>query len=149
MNTRIALFLTVIVMLSSCNKDDDTEPQAQQHQRDEISFTGKWQRQFEAGPGNPHTVDYIIYQDSIRYTLAGSVGNADYVMHRDTFLLENNRFIGHTSSNQHYLIFVKQKSNDSIALYKTEIADIAVGMAIEVPDDNTAANHGWNTYHKQ
>ena len=148
MKSKIMLMLTATLIFSSCSKDDGPIPEPQT-QRDEIPFTGTWQRQFEAGPGNLHTVDYLIYQDSIRYTLAGPVGQADYIMQRDTFLLENNRYIGHTNANQHYLIFVKNENNDSIALYKQEVVDIAEGMTIEVPADTTTANHGWNTYYKQ
>lgn len=140
--------LTATLVFSSCSKDYDfiIEPQ---RQRVEIPFTGKWQRQFEAGPGNLHTVDYLIYQDSIRYTLDGPIGQANYVLLRDTFLLENNRFIGHTSANQHYLIFVKYENTDSITLYKQEVADIEEGMTVDVPDANTTANHGWGVYHKK
>lgn len=148
MKAKIILMLTAILIFSSCSKDDDPilEPQVQ---RDEIPFTGVWQRQFEPIPSSLHTAKYFIYQDSIRYTLTGNLGQANYVMKRDTFLLENKRFIGHTNANQHYLIFVKYVNNDSIALYKQEVANVAEGMTIEVPDDTTIANHGWNTYYKQ
>ncbi len=149
MRPSITLFLAVILFSTSCKKEEIKPVVGPQTQRDEISFTGTWQRQFEAGSGNLHTVDYLIYQDSIRYTLAGPVGQANYLMQRDTFLLENNRFIGHTSSNQHYFIFVKYENTDSITLYKQEVADVTKGMTIDVPDDTTTANHGWGAYYKQ
>lgn len=133
-------------MSSACSKDDDN---IQPDLPSEISFTGNWTRQFEAGSGNLHTVLYAIHQDSMRYTLSGPVGNADYVMLRDTFILEDNRFIGHTPEGQHYLIFVKNISSDSITIYKQEIANVDEGLSIAVPDDNTTANHGWNIYYKE
>lgn len=147
----LLLAVVVTLFITACEKEDTTEtsdPQDQDIQLEAIPFTGNWQRQFEAGPGNLHTVNYAIYQDSIHYTLSGNIGNADYVMQRDTFLLDNNRFIGHTNSNQYYLLFVKHVSNDSIALYKQEVADVPDGMSITVPSDTTTANHGWNTYYK-
>ncbi len=113
-----------------------------------ISFTGNWSRQFEAGEGNWHTVTYSIYQDSIRYKLSGLIGNANYVLHRDRFQAEDNRFIGHTSANQYYLIFAKNITTDSIAIYKQQINSIDEGLTIAVPNANSTENHGWNTYHK-
>ncbi len=144
---RVSLVAAILVWVA-CSKEDDSPLQPLQNQREEIPYTGTWQRQFEAGPGNVHTAGYWIYQDSIRYTLTGPVGNADYAMKRDTFLSENNRFIGHTTANQYYLIFVKNVTNDSLSLYKQTVSNVAEGMTIAVPDDATTANHGWNTYHK-
>lgn len=114
-----------------------------------IPFTGNWSRQFEAGPGNLHAAVYYVYNDSIRYTLTGPVGQADYVIHRDTFLLDSNQFIGHTPDSTFYLIYVKNVSNDSITLYKQTVTDVTEGLGIAIPPDGTGQNYGWNTYHKQ
>ncbi len=148
MNKSIIVLLLGFIILTGCKKDDIIEPIPQPIIKVEIPFTGIWERQFEAGPGNLHTVNYFIYQDSIRYTLSGPVGNANYLMQRDTFLIESNRFIGHTNSNQYYLIFTKNVSTDSITIYKQEINDLAEGLSIDEPSDTTTQNHGWNTFHK-
>lgn len=145
MGKNILMILAVLLVIS-CDKDDDNIPEIEQ---EAISFNGVWSREFEAGEGNFHVAAYLVYQDSIRYTLAGSLGNANYVINRDTFLLENNRYIGHSITNQHYLIFVKNANQDSITLYKQEVIDMAEGLIIDVPADDTVANHGWNTYYKQ
>lgn len=144
--------LLAILLLSlgfaSCKKEEIT-PDPVPFQRVQIPFTGNWQRQFEAGPGNTHTSQYAIYQDSIRYVLAGPIGKANYLLLRDTFLLDKNRFIGHTSANQHYLIFVKEFAGDSISIYKQEIESISEGLSLDVPDDSTGANFGWGTYYRK
>lgn len=146
---RFVIYLIVFPFIFGACKKEKITPKTSQVQKENIPFTGTWQRQFEAGAGNLHTVNYLIYQDSIRYTLAGPIGNANYVMLRDTFLLTQNRFIGHTPDNQHYLIFVKNFNNDSLTLYKQAISDVSEGMNTTAPSDTTTANHGWNTYYKQ
>lgn len=133
------------LIFTACSNDDDSTT----NEKAEIPFTGTWERQFEAGPGNQQTASYFVYQDSIRYTLVGAVGNADYLMERDTFLIDNNRFIGHTDDAKYYLIFVKNENSDSITLYKQEVESITEGLSTEVPDDDTTEGHGWNTYYNQ
>ena len=115
----------------------------------EIPFTGDWSRQFEAGPGNLHTVHNLIYQDRLRNTLEGSIGVANYVMIRDTFLSEDNRYIGHTPDDQYYLLFTKVLDDKSISIYKQIVEDIDQGLDLTVPPASTTINHGWNTYEKQ
>lgn len=147
MKVVITSILAVVLVFISCNNDDNTP--IEKKSRDQITFTGTWERQFEPVPGNTHTADYFIYQDSIRYTLTGNVGNANYVMKRDTFLMKNNRFIGHTNENKYYLIFVKNITDNSLMLYKQEVESINEGLSIDVPADDTTENHSWNTYQKQ
>lgn len=158
MKHTIYYFTLIILILLSCKKEtpntdttleQSTQDDIQKPEKKNIPFVGVWQRQFEVGVGNTHNVNYLIYQDSIRYTLSGPIGNANYVILRDTFILTNNRFIGHTTDNNYYLIFVKNINNDSLTLYKQEITDFSEGMSVDAPSDTTSANHGWNTYFKQ
>jgi len=146
MKNIFALSLLGLVVFTACKKEK-TEliptPKAS------IPFTGIWERSFQAGPGNTQTVTYSIYQDSIKYVLDGPIGQANYVLHRDTFLLEDNRFIGHTNANSYYLIFVKNITADSIHLYKELVTSVSNGMAIDIPNDTTTQNHGWGTYSKK
>jgi len=143
----IAVIISLLLLVSCSNKED-VMPQVIDNTT-AIPFTGNWGRQFEAGPGNLHNVNYVIYQDSIRYTLSGSVGNANYLMIRDYFSLEDNRYIGHTTSNTYYVIFVKNISDNALTIYKQPVTDVAEGLSVEVPMDNNTDNHGWNTYEKQ
>ncbi|MGI9525509.1 MAG: hypothetical protein ACR2MS_00200 [Weeksellaceae bacterium] len=147
MNNLVSTYLLSIIVLTGCNHDDSIEPSPEPIIKAEIPFTGTWERQFEAGPGNLYTVNYYIYQDSIRYKLGGPIGNADYLMQRDTFLIENNRFIGHTNADKYYLMFTKNVSNNAITIYKQEIGDLIEGLSIDMPSDTTTQNHGWNTFH--
>jgi hypothetical protein len=141
-----ATFISILC-LCACNKDDDNTIPA--NTQTEIAFTGEWERQFEAGSGNLHTVSYSIYQDSMRYTLEGPIGQADYVMLRDTFLLENNRYVGHTPTGQYYLVLVKDVSEASISVYKQLVEDLEEGMNTQVPPASTTQNHGWNVFKKK
>lgn len=142
------LFFILLLSCSMSCDDDESIPEPMIEQEN-IPFQGNWVRQFEAGPGNVHDVLYAVYQDSIRYTLSGPVGNANYVMLRDTFVLENNRYIGHTPDDQYYVLFVKDINSDNITLYKQPISSVEEGMTVEVPDAETTEHHGWSVYTKQ
>lgn len=144
MKNIIFYFFIPFVILSACDKEEDKVNSL----IEQIPFVGTWSWQFEAGPGNLHTATYHIYQDSIRYKLVGNVGNADYVLQRDTFLKENNRFVGHTDQDIYYLIFAKNITQDSITLYKQVVTSLSEGLTLDVPANNTTANHGWNVYHR-
>lgn len=147
---KAAFFIAIsMIGFTGCKKDVIEQEATTPSPVASIPFTGTWERQFNAGPGNPHTATYKIYQDSIRYTLTGAVGTANYVIHKDNYLTLNNRFVGHTPDNQYYLIFVKEHPGDSITLYKQTVANATEGLNISVPADTTTQNHGWNTYYLQ
>ena len=143
----IYLFILLsIITVSSCKDEGITNDIASQNKA-VIPFTGYWQRSFTAGPGNIQTASYFIYQDSIHYTLTGPIAQEDYVIIKDSYIEEDNRFIGHTESFQYYLIFVKNENADSITLYKQSIIDANAGLGISVPNDSTTQNYGWNVYY--
>lgn len=139
----LSLILISLIALFSCKKINVLE-----NKKSEIPFTGNWERSFDAGPGNTHTANYFVFQDSIRYTLQGSVGNANYLILRDTFIQQDNRFIGHTNLDEFYLLFVKQNASNTINIYKQSISSIAEGLSTQVPSDTSTQNHGWNTFNK-
>jgi hypothetical protein len=143
---KTALLILAIILASSREKEGDISPA---FEKENIPFEGVWARQFEAGPGNLHDVKYAVYQDSIRYRLTGPIGNADYVMLRDTFLPEDNRYVGHTPDYQYYLLFAKGISVESVTIYKQKVESMEEGLTTPVPDANTTANHGWSTYNKE
>jgi len=149
MKTIITLSL-LSLLLFSCKKETVVKEKTPEVEVSEtaIPFKGAWSRDFEAGTAGLHTVRYLISQDEIEYKLTGSIGQADYKIIRDTFLLENNRFIGHRPDNIYYLIFVKDVSEDSISIYKQLISNFNEGMNVAVPSDTSTQNHGWSTYFK-
>lgn len=150
MKKLILLAIGFTIVSTGCKKEnEDIVSQPKTDAKSTIPFTGVWDRKFEAGPGNLHTATYFIYQDSIRYTLTGPVGTADYVLKRDTFIPQYNRFIGHTSSNQYYVLLTKNITTDSITIYKQTIDDLEDGLSIKIPSDTTTQNHGWNAFKKK
>lgn len=151
MKKYIATSVLSLLMLSSCVKKDkitsiSTEPI--NSNSIDIPFSGDWEREFETGPGIKHKANYHVYKDSIRYKLAGIFVNRDYVMLRDTFLNKENKFIGHTSDNQYYVLFAKDVSENTVTIYKQEIKNVEEGLKITQPADNTTESHGWNTFQK-
>lgn len=112
------------------------------------SILGIWEREFKVMT-KLHTANYQIYQDSIKYQLTGLIGNANYLIKRDTFLSKTNRFIGHTKEKQYYLILAKKITENSISIYKQKINNIDEGLNILIPNDTTTQNHGWNLFYKK
>ncbi len=105
---KLTLYILLLITLTNCHKKGCIDKTAvnfsTEHTKDDGSCiykqfakTVKEKIPFEAGIGSGfwHTVSFSVYQDSIRYTLNGPVGTANYIIFRDTFTLENNRYIGH------------------------------------------------------
>ncbi len=145
MRKLILILAMVAFFLIGCKKEKiiENEPEEEIVQ-DEIPFTGSWSREFMVADF-VQTVTYSIYEDSVRYTMTGDFAQTDYLIIRDVFQLENNRFIGHTDLGEYYTMFVKP-SADSIVIYKQTVADVAEGMALEVPNEDTEVSYGWNIY---
>ncbi|MEE9361007.1 MAG: hypothetical protein V3U92_00245 [Cellulophaga sp.] len=140
----IVITFILIGVLFSCAKDDSSPDLEEQ-----ISFTGVWKRQFEAGLGNLHDVSYKIYQDSIRYKISGSIGNADYVILKKEFTARNDRFIGFNPDNKfHYVLFFKEISDKNITIYKKEVFSFEKAQLVKFPASDNTENHGWNTFGK-
>lgn len=135
---KTALFLLFSILILTAFKKNE-----------EPKLNGHWARQFEVGAKQLHTAEYFIYQDSIRYTLNGPIGKANYLIKRDTFLLETNQFIGHTEENQYYLLFLKNITKDSISIYMQKTNNVVDALQITIPNDTITQNHGWNTFHKK
>ena len=140
---RLFLSIFMLALMINCDRDEYGNPSAAT-----VPFTGHWARQFSAA-GLLHDASYTIHQDSIRYKLSGGIGNANYLILKDTFLLKDQRYIGHTPDGQHYLIFVKNHNADSLILYKQKVSTISEGLKLGIPPDHTTANHGWNVFYKQ
>lgn len=115
---------------------------------DSIPFVGTWSRTFSVGTAEQHAT-YTVTDDSIRYTLAGAIGNADYVMQRDAFVADERRFVGHTDDGLYYVVFVRDVSEEAITLYKAEVVSVGEGLGYEEPPEDTQENHGWNVYSRE
>ena len=136
----LPLFFGIAACKSSANSENE---------KVSIPFTGQWERKFNTGPDNVQHVVYSVFDDSIRYTMTGLI-QSDYLLKRDTFILSDNRFIGHDSDDRYFLIFVKE-FGDSLSLYKQEVEDSRAGLSVEFPSDSVEQAHfgGWNTFHKK
>lgn len=116
---------------------------------DPIPFLGTWTHEFDVPPGLPHLATYVVTPDRIHYTLAGSVGNADYAMTRDAFSASDNRFVGHTKDGEFYVLFAREVSDRNMTVYKQKVDSVTAAMELAVPPADTTESHGWNTYEKR
>lgn len=116
---------------------------------DPIPFLGTWTREFEVGPGSPHVATYVVAPDRVHYKLVGNVGNADYVVIRDGFSASDNRFFGHTTDGEFYVLFARDVSDQSVTIHKQKVDGLTAASELAVPPIDTTESHGWNTYEKR
>lgn len=112
-------------------------------------FQGRWKQQVSIKNKKNTATFYKIYQDSILFSIANrNQKPINQVIRRDTFLANENRFIGHTYTNQYYLIFLKYDSNQSIKLFKQEVANVEEGLRFDLPQDyESEVSSEWDVYH--
>ena len=131
---------------TGCDRDEDTSQTQGGPSTDSanataaIPFEGQWAREFEAGPGNLHTVLHATGQDSMRYPLGGPSGPADYAMLRDNSVRENNRYPGHTPNGLRYLAFAREHAGDSISFCNLPVDNLEEGMTVAAPPASTTVN---------
>ncbi|MEL7120274.1 MAG: hypothetical protein AAFO07_12560 [Bacteroidota bacterium] len=142
-------FLLITTLFSFCFLDETGNELSNTFEFTEIPFTGTWTRTFEIAPRIKNTAEYTINEESIRYTLDGMISDTDYTILKDVYQAEDKRFIGHTKSEQYYLIFFKEVTDNSITIYKQKVANVEEGMKVAIPAADTKANYGWNTYEKK
>lgn len=119
--------------------------------RNEIpsDLIGGWKRDFYPVPDKHHVVKYTFYKDSVHYDLMGDVVNTNYTLIKDSFISEENRFIGHDRKGDFYVVFVENQT-DSILLFKEKVISLEEGLKFKKPAPDFKENHsqGWNRYSK-
>ncbi|PIE50287.1 MAG: hypothetical protein CSA38_03555 [Flavobacteriales bacterium] len=142
----------ILFMVSSCREESPVVKKADDTDfgTGEIFFAGKWARDFDAG-GQQQTAEYYIYQDSIKYNLFGAVIDLNYVIEKDTFLMEKKQFVGHSyDGTKYFSLFFKNITDDSLTIYKKiDFQNLEEAMEMEIPAPDDTENHGWNTFYKQ
>lgn len=139
------LIVTMIVMgFTACENSKKTETTLKTN--NEISFEGVWSRSFDLGNDSIQDVFYRIWKDSIQYEMKGPL-NLNYTLQKDTFLAKDNRWIGKLYE-QDYVVFVKNVTSDSIAIFKKKIKSSAEGLSMPFPSDTAMSRFSpWNTYY--
>lgn len=139
----LALFITISLVLSSCEKE---EIKIEDPKKDKLEFIGTWSRVYDI-LGSDFTAKYEIDSNTINYSNNGDgPGNTEYTLNLDSYDEEDKRWIGHTSENKYYLLFFKNITETNITIYKQSVSDPNEAQNIKVPADDIEENYGWNTY---
>lgn len=114
----------------------------------ESTIKGIWKRELEMLPGKTAKVSYHIENEKVTYSLDGPFAHVTYSIEKDTLLLEQNRFIGHTPTGKYYVLEFKVQSSSSISIIKQEVNDLKSGLDLVISDKVANSQFGWNLYTK-
>ena len=112
-----------------------------------IPYLGEWTRGFDMGEGVTQHVFYKITEDRIEYKMQGAM-SVKYELELDTFIAADNRWIG-TRADDPYVIFVKDITTDSFALFKQKVESREEALGMTMPSDTASGRFTtWNVFHK-
>jgi len=134
----------IVIGITACENSKKTA--ASRIDDNKISFEGVWTRSFDLGNDSIQNVFYRIWQDSIQYEMKGPL-NLNYTLQKDTFVSKDNRWIGKLY-DQDYVVFVKNITLDSIAIFKQKTKSIDEAMSMPFPSDTATSRFSpWNVYY--
>jgi len=136
--------------LFSCshkNTPEQTQKLADQLTNDDFALTGDYHWNFQLMGGTQHSV-HTFYADSITYVMEGKVYSATYTMKKLAFEQAKNKWIGQDGDDIVYVLFFKDKTDNSITLYKHKCSTNGLQEALdfETPAPDATDDHGWNIY---
>jgi len=144
MKKYVLLVILSIIGITACENSKKTEVTLKTDNT--IPFEGTWGRSFELGVDSTQLVFYRIWEDSIQYEMKGPL-NLNYTIQKDTFIAKDNRWIGNLHGNP-YVIFVKNVTSDSIAIFKKEIKNKEEALKMSFPSDTAMSRFSpWNVYY--
>lgn len=151
----VYLLSLIVIGLIACtdkpskNKKNDIKSSEEEVLKSDkaIPFEGIWTRKFSMGEGKKQQVFYTVKSEGIEYRMEGAVPMG-YTIEMDTFIAKDNRWIGRKGEIS-YVIFAKNITNNSIALYKQKVESFEEALTIPFPSDSTRSQFtSWNVYQK-
>lgn len=144
MKNYLLIVILSFIGITACENSKKTETKLKKENT--ISFIGNWGRSFELGKDSTQLVFYRVWEDSIQYEMKGPL-NLNYTLQKDTFIVKDNRWIGSLNDNP-YVIFVKNVTSDSIAIFKKEIKNRDEALSMPFPSDTAMSRFSpWNVYY--
>ena len=119
-----------------------------QFSHDEFTYRGTYVWSFGLMK-TEQTSLHTFYPDKIIYRMKGKIYATSYTMQMLSFEKENNKWIGMDEKGTIYVLFFKNKTDNSIDIYKHKCKSKGIEEALNfmVPAADETADHGWNTYH--
>ena len=144
MKKYLLILILSIIGITACENSKKTETTLKKDNT--VPFIGNWGRSFELGKDSTQLVFYRVWEDSIEYEMKGPL-NLNYTLQKDTFIVKDNRWIGKLHE-ENYVVFVKNITSDSIALFKKKTENKAEALSIPFPSDTATSRFSpWNVYY--
>ena len=144
MKNYLLIVAIIVIGFAACENSKKTEISLKTETK--IPFEGVWSRSFDLGNDSIQDVFYRIWDDSIQYEMKGPL-NLNYTLQKDTFIAKDNRWVGKLYE-QDYVVFVKNITSDSIAIFKQKTKSIEESMSIPFPSDTATSRFSpWNVYY--
>lgn len=137
-------------MIVSCahkNSEKETLQYADQLVHDVFPHEGKYVWSFDL-MSSEQVSTHIFYSDSIVYSMTGKVYATDYTMKKLSYDKTDDKWIGQDQEGIVYTMFFKDKTDNTIKIYKHKCKDdgLAEALAFNKPSADTTGDHGWNVY---
>lgn len=144
-----SLFL-ILLQLSACaykSTNEDVENYKHALKHDEFSLTGSFSWSFDL-MGGTQLSTHTFSKDEIHYKMEGLVHNAEYSLHKLSYSMETHKWIGESPDHIVYVLFFKDETDSTIAVYKHKCKAKGLEEAINfgLPAADATDDHGWNTY---
>lgn len=144
MKIQLLILILSILGITACENSKKTKTTLKTDNT--IPFLGNWGRSFELGKDSTQLAFYRVWEDSIQYEMKGPL-NLNYTLQKDTFISKNNRWIGNLNGTP-YVVFVKNVTSDSIAIFKKEIKNKKEALTMRFPSDTAMSRFSpWNVYY--
>lgn len=147
----IYLFAISLMLVSCTHKINEKEIQILSSQLVENQFDlkGFYVWEFDL-MGSRQTSIHRFFSDSIVYEMKGKIHSTKYTMQKLSFEKENQKWIGKDENNIVYVLFFKDKTEQTISIYKHKCKQNGLQEAIDFqkPAKEATTDHGWNVYSK-
>ncbi len=138
----LLFFFTIFLMSFSpyeSNHNIDNEP---------FEYRGKYVWNFKI-LFTKQTSIHTFFEDRIEYEMKGKIYSTAYTMKKISYDKKSNKWIGKDEKENVYVLFFKDKTPNSVTIYKHKCKDGGLQEAKEFqkPASDTKEDHGWNVYH--
>ena len=142
--------LTILLLLTSCahrNSKEETRKFSDQLKEDIFVYRGNYEWAFNL-MGGEQVSTHTFFPDSIRYTMAGKVYSTTYTMKKLSYEKEKEKWIGEDESGIVYVLFFKEKTDNTLTLYKhkCKATGLEEALSLGIPAPAATTDHGWNVY---
>ncbi len=141
-------FLFLAFLMLSCDDDNNSVNQTDDSlKNDKFNYTGTYLWKFNI-MGTEQTSSHTFFADSIQYEMKGEVYTVNYTMNKISYDKLQGKWIGETDDKTVYVLFLKDKTDSTVTLYKHKCASngLQEAIAFDIPADDVTDDHGWNIY---